>query len=169
MKKQQESVSLIIRLLCIVPYSLPLLEGFQDFGHNVIADYPFGIMKLYKKTLMPIVMYYSNNSWVSIVIFFVLYYFIVSPKSPIPIHRMLKFNTLQAIILYTLIIVLANIFRLLPADFRFWMYGSMLSNTLFWVVLSTVFYAISHALRGTYSQIPVISEGAKMHIDFGPE
>lgn len=146
---------------------LPLLEGFQDFGHIVLADYPFGVMKLYKKTLMGYVLYYSNNSWLSIIIFLLLYYFIVSSKAPITVHRILKFNTLQAIILYMVIVVFANVFRLLPISFKFGLYGMMVCNTLFWFVLSSVTYSLWHAFQGTYTQIPVISEGAKMHLDFG--
>nr|ARO91040.1 conserved hypothetical plastid protein [Flintiella sanguinaria] len=167
MKEKKNHISIIIRLFCVIPYLLPLLEGFQDFGHIVLADYPFGIMKLYKKTFMSYVIFYSNNPWLSIIIFFLLYYFIVSAKGPVPIHRILKFNTLQAIILYMVIIVFANVFRLFPVNFKFGLYGMMLCNTLFWFVLSTVFYSVWHALKGTYTQIPVISEGAKMHLDFG--
>lgn len=165
--KESKNISIFIRLFSTFPYLLPLLEGFQDFGNLVLQDYPLNIFRIYKKTFLPYVAFYSNTPWLSIIIFFLLYYFIVSAKGPIPIHRLLKFNTLQAIILYMVIIVFANIFRLFPTGFKFSLYGSMVSNTLFWFVLTTVIYSFWHIFKGTYAQIPVISEGAKMHIDFG--
>nr|YP_010338052.1 hypothetical protein MW556_pgp170 [Erythrolobus coxiae]UNJ17637.1 hypothetical protein [Erythrolobus coxiae] len=166
MRIKEAPSSIFVRLFCFVPYILPILEGFQDFGELVLPDYPFGIMRMYKKTFMPYVAFYMEHGWVSMVIFMLLYYFIVSQKAPISFHRIIKFNTLHAIILYMITIVFANLFRLLPIGFKASLYGMMLCNTLFWFVLSTVLYSLWHAINATYPEIPVLSEGARMHLDF---
>nr|ARW68636.1 hypothetical protein [Palisada sp.] len=159
------SITLVDRLGSIVPYGLPLLEGLQNFGQQILPDYPFNLMSIYKKTFMPLVIFYVTHPALAFIIFFVLYYLFVRAKSPIPSRPFVRFNVLQAILLFLINSLLGSAFRALPMEFKVSLYGLIVCNTLFWFVLSTIGYAIFKSLEGKYARIPVISQAVKIQID----
>nr|YP_009313405.1 Hypothetical protein ycf60 [Galaxaura rugosa]SCW21659.1 Hypothetical protein ycf60 [Galaxaura rugosa] len=159
------SINLIDRCGSIIPYWLPLLEGLQNFGQQILPDYPFSLMSLYKKTLMPFVIIYVTNPAWAFIIFFILYYLFVRPKSPIPNRPFIRFNVLQSILLFLINSLLGATFRALPIEFRTSLYGLMLCNTLFWFVLLTIIYSVIKSLEGKYAKIPVISQAVRIQID----
>ena len=159
------SITLVDRLGSIVPYGLPLLEGLQNFGQQILPDYPFNFMSIYKKTFMPLVIFYVTHPALAFIIFFVLYYLFVRAKSPIPSRPFVRFNVLQAILLFLINSLLGSAFRALPMEFKVSLYGLIVCNTLFWFVLSTIGYAIFKSLQGKYARIPVISQAVKIQID----
>ena len=158
-------VTFIDRFASIFPYGLPLMEGLQNFGQQVLPDYPFSLMSLYKKTFMPLVIFYVTHPALAFITFFVLYYFFVRSKSPIPNRPFIRFNVLQAILLFLINSLLGSAFRALPIEFRVSLYGLIVCNTLFWFVLSTIIYSAIKSLEGKYSNIPVISQAVKIQID----
>ena len=165
MNFDKSKVTLIDRIGSIVPYGLPLLEGLQNFGQQILPDYPFSIMQVYKKTLMPFVLFYVTHPALAFIVFFVLYYLFVRAKSPIPDRPFIRFNVLQSILLFLINSLLGATFRALPIEFRMSLYGLMLCNTLFWFVLVTISYAIFKAIEGKYAKIPVISQAVRIQID----
>nr|YP_009399240.1 hypothetical protein [Kapraunia schneideri]ARW68846.1 hypothetical protein [Kapraunia schneideri] len=158
-------VTFIDRFASIFPYGLPLMEGLQNFGQQVLPDYPFSLMSLYKKTFMPLVIFYVTHPALAFITFFVLYYLFVRSKSPIPNRPFIRFNVLQAILLFLINSLLGSAFRALPIEFRVSLYGLIVCNTLFWFVLSTIIYSAIKSLEGKYSNIPVISQAVKIQID----
>lgn len=158
-------ITFIDRFGSIIPYLLPLLEGLQNFGQQILPDYPFGIMTIYKKTFMPLVLFYVTHPALAFIAFFVLYYLFVRAKSPLPNRPFIRFNVLQSILLFLINSLLGAIFRALPIEFRMSLYGLMFCNTLFWFVLSTISYSIFKSLEGKYAKIPVISQAVRMQID----
>lgn len=165
LKFKKAEVSMLDRIGSVMPYWLPLLEGLQNFGQQILPDYPFSIMSVYKKTLMPFVVFYATKQALAFIVLFVLYYLFVRAKSPLPDRPFIRFNVLQSILLFLINSLLGAVFRALPIEFRTSLYGQMFCNTLFWLVLSTIFYAIAKALRGKYAKIPVISQAARIQID----
>ena len=161
----KSKITVIDRIGSILPYWLPLLEGLQNFGQQILPDYPFSIMNIYKKTLMPFVLFYVTHPALAFIVFFVLYYLFVRAKSPIPDRPFIRFNVLQAILLFLINSLLGATFRALPIEFRMSLYGLMLCNTLFWFVLSTICYSTFKALEGKYAKIPVISQAVRIQID----
>nr|YP_010198513.1 hypothetical protein LK037_pgp176 [Gracilaria pacifica]UAD86929.1 hypothetical protein [Gracilaria pacifica] len=159
------NITLVDRLSSILPYWLPLLEGLQNFGQQILPDYPFNIMQVYKKTLMPLVIFYVTHPTLAVIIFFILYYLFVRNKSPIPDRPFIRFNVLQSILLFLINSLLGATFRALPIEFRMSLYGLMLCNTLFWFVLSTIIYSIIKSVEGKYAKIPVISQAVRIQID----
>ena len=127
----KSQITIIDRIGSIVPYWLPLLEGLQNFGQQILPDYPFSIMNLYKKTLMPFVLFYVTHPALAFIVFFILYYLFVRAKSPIPDRPFIRFNVLQSILLFLINSLLGATFRALPLEFRMSLYGLMLCNTLF--------------------------------------
>nr|QCI04566.1 hypothetical protein [Apoglossum ruscifolium] len=158
-------ITIVDKLGSILPYGLPLLEGLQNFGQQILPDYPFSLMSLYKKTLMPLVIFYVTHPALAFIVFFVLYYLFVRAKSPIPNRPFIRFNVLQSILLFLINSLLGATFRALPIEFRVSIYGLMLCNTLFWFVLSTIIYSVIKSLQGKYAQIPVISQAVRIQID----
>nr|YP_009394689.1 hypothetical protein [Polysiphonia elongata]ARW63251.1 hypothetical protein [Polysiphonia elongata] len=158
-------VTFIDRFASIFPYGLPLMEGLQNFGQQVLPDYPFSLMTVYKKTFMPLVIFYVTHPALAFITFFVLYYLFVRSKSPIPNRPFIRFNVLQAILLFLINSLLGSAFRALPIEFRVSLYGLILCNTLFWFVLSTIMYSSFKSLQGKYANIPVISQAVKIQID----
>lgn len=161
----KKEITLIDRCSSILPYWLPLLEGLQNFGQQILPDYPFNLMTIYKKTLMPMVIFYVTHPALAFIIFFILYYLFVRTKSPIPDRPFIRFNVLQSILLFLINSLLGATFRALPIEFRMSLYGLMLCNTLFWFVLSTILYSISKSIEGKYAKIPVISQAVRIQID----
>ena len=164
-KFDKHQITFIDRIGSILPYWLPLLEGLQNFGQQILPDYPFSIMSIYKKTLMPFVLFYVTHPALAFIVFFVLYYLFVRAKSPIPDRPFIRFNVLQSILLFLINSLLGATFRALPIEFRMSLYGLMLCNTLFWFVLSTIIYSIVKAIEGKYARIPVISQAVRIQID----
>ena len=164
-KLDGSKITIIDRLGSIIPYLLPLLEGLQNFGQQILPDYPFGIMTIYKKTFMPLVLFYVTHPALAFIAFFVLYYLFVRARSPLPNRPFIRFNVLQSILLFLINSLLGAIFRALPIEFRMSLYGLMFCNTLFWFVLSTISYSIFKSLEGKYAKIPVISQAVRMQID----
>nr|YP_009500375.1 hypothetical protein [Gracilariopsis heteroclada]AXE43537.1 hypothetical protein [Gracilariopsis heteroclada] len=164
-KNNKNNITVIDRLGSILPYWLPLLEGLQNFGQQILPDYPFSIMQIYKKTLMPLVIFYVTHPTLAFIIFFILYYLFVRTKSPIPDRPFIRFNVLQSILLFLINSLLGATFRALPIEFRTSLYGLMLCNTLFWFVISTISYSILKSIEGKYAKIPVISQAVRIQID----
>lgn len=161
----KHDISLIDRCGSTLPYWLPLLEGLQNFGQYVLPEYPFGIMSMYRKTLMPLVIFYVTHPALALVTFFILYYLFVRTKSPIPDRPFIRFNVLQSILLFLINSLLGATYRALPIEFRASLYGTMICNTLFWFALLTVAYSIIKSIEGKYAKIPVISQAVRMQID----
>nr|YP_009294502.1 hypothetical protein Aspa_106 [Asparagopsis taxiformis]AOM65985.1 hypothetical protein Aspa_106 [Asparagopsis taxiformis] len=161
----KQDITMVDRCGSILPYWLPLLEGLQNFGQQILPDYPFSMMSIYKKTLMPLVIFYVTHPALAFIIFFVLYYLFVRAKSPIPDRPFIRFNVLQSILLFLINSLLGATFRALPIEFRMSLYGLMLCNTLFWFVLSTIIYSVLKSIEGKYAKIPVISQAVRIQID----
>ena len=153
-----------IRLISIIPYYLPLFEGLQNFGQYVLPDYPVAAIPLYKKLLLPMLIFYMNHAILGLVTFFALYYILVRNKSPIPVHQLVRFNSMQSILLFLVGSLFGAIFRAFPIEFRISFLGLMVCNMMFWFVLSTITYSVAKALQGKYSNIPVISEAVRIQI-----
>nr|YP_009541930.1 hypothetical protein [Neogoniolithon spectabile]AYR06139.1 hypothetical protein [Neogoniolithon spectabile] len=166
--ENRTNINMLDRICSIFPYALPLFEGLQNFGQQILPDYPFSVMSIYKKTLMPFVLYYVTHPGLAFIVFFVLYYLFVRPKSPIPNRPFIRFNVFQAILLFLINSLLGATFRALPIEFRTSLYGLMFCNTLFWFVLSTIFYSVFKAIEGKYAKIPVISQAVRIQIDNQP-
>ena len=160
-----KNITILDRCSSIFPYWLPLLEGLQNFGQQILPDYPFRLMSLYKQTLMPFVIFYVTHPALAFITFFVLYYLFVRAKSPIPDRPFIRFNVLQSILLFLINSLLGAVFRALPIEFRMSLYGLLLCNTLFWFVLSAISYSTLKSIEGQYAKIPVISQAVRIQID----
>nr|YP_009244671.1 hypothetical protein Ppul_067 [Pyropia pulchra]AMK96913.1 hypothetical protein Ppul_067 [Pyropia pulchra] len=160
----ESKTRLSIRLVSTIPYYLPLFEGLQNFGQYVLPDYPVAAIPLYKKIILPMLIFYMNHAILGLVTFFALYYVLVRNKSPIPVHQLVRFNSMQSILLFLVGSLFGAVFRAFPIEFRISFVGLMVCNMMFWFVLSTITYSVVKAVQGKYSNIPVISEAVRIQI-----
>nr|AHB35138.1 hypothetical protein 203 [Neoporphyra perforata] len=160
----ESKTRLSIRLVSTIPYYLPLFEGLQNFGQYVLPDYPVAAIPLYKKIILPMLIFYMNHAILGLVTFFALYYVLVRNKSPIPVHQLVRFNSMQSILLFLVGSLFGAVFRAFPIEFRISFIGLMVCNMMFWFVLSTITYSVVKAVQGKYSNIPVISEAVRIQI-----
>nr|YP_009402815.1 hypothetical protein [Compsopogon caeruleus]ARX96164.1 hypothetical protein [Compsopogon caeruleus] len=164
-RKKTDSVITTIRFISILPYFLPFLEGVENFGLKVLSDYPFHFLKFYKKTIAPFVVFYVENRSVNLITFLTLYFLIVNSKSPLAVSQFLRFNTLQALLIFLLTTLIGSMFRSLPMEFRVSLYGLIICNSFLWLITGIILYAITKCFEGKYSRIPVISEAVKIQIE----
>lgn len=158
-------ISVLDKYGSIFPYWLPLVEGSMNFGQHVIAEYPDSILFLYNKNLLPLVWLYNSYPILAIVIFFLLYYLFVRLDRPINTSAFVRFNVLQALLLFLINSVLGASYRSLPIEFKSSLIGLAFTNILFWFTLSTIGYSIMKSIEGKYPKIPVISEAVRMQIN----
>nr|UNJ16469.1 hypothetical protein [Boldiaceae sp.] len=164
-RKKTNTVLIATRLISILPYFLPFIEGIENFGLRVLPDYPFHVLRIYKKTLAPFVVFYMQNRNVNLISFLTLYFLIVNSKSPLAVSQFLRFNTLQALLIFLITTLLGSTFRALPIEFRVSLHGLLICNSCLWFIIGTIIYAIAKCFEGQYSNIPVISEAVRIQIE----
>nr|QUE28939.1 Ycf60 [Madagascaria erythrocladioides] len=167
-KKQKENTNQVLlstRFISILPYFLPLLEGCEHFAQRVTPDYPFKIVRLYRQILKPMVVFYTENRFVNFISFLTLYFLLVSSKSPLPVSKFLRFNTLQALLIFLITTILGVTFKALPVEFRMSLYGGIICNTFFLFILYTIGYSLLKIGEGEYADIPVVSEAVNIQIN----
>nr|QUE28751.1 Ycf60 [Porphyropsis coccinea] len=160
-----KKITISTRLICMIPYFLPLLECCEHFAARVILSYPNRFIKIYRKTLWPVVVFYIENRFVNFISFLIFYFLLVSSKSPLPINEFLRYNTLQALLIFLVGTMLGVAFKTLPREIKRSRYGGSTCNMLFIFVICLIFYAAFEAMRGKYAELPVISEAVRIQIN----
>ncbi len=140
-------------------YLLPIIEVYR-FGDLVFAQLPI-VAQLYQP-LLPLMLIYSIPLG-GFILFLVLYLAVINnPK----ISRFIRFNTLQAILI-GIVISLCSIFLqyiLLPM-FVPAVIIQVLSTVVFVATLAIAGYAIVMSALGKYTDIPQLSEAARITLD----
>lgn len=162
--KQNNRVSIIDKYGAIIPYWLPLLEGSMNFGMSVISEYPQHILSLYSKYILPLLEIYIAYPILAFIVFFLLYYLFIRLDRPIRTSSFVRFNILQAILLFLINSVLGASYKSLPIEFRSSLMGLAVTNIFFLFTVSTIIYSVTKSIEGQYSHIPIISEAVKMQI-----
>jgi Chloroplast import apparatus Tic20-like len=140
-------------------YLLPILEVY-GFGGLVFAQFPI-VAQLYQP-LLPLMLIYSIP-YGGFILFLVLYLAVV--KNP-KVSRFIQFNTLQAILI-GIAISLCGIFLqyiLLPI-FVPGVVTQVLTTVVFVVTIAIAGYAIVMSALGKYTDIPKLSEAARISLD----
>ena len=156
---QKDSPSLIARTISCLIYFLPLLEGIAQFGIVCIDDHSW-IRIMYKNTLAYIVVPYLESPLIGFCIFIALY--LVFVRGIIRVSPFMKFHIVQALLLYLLDSVIGTVLTSLPLEIGYSFIGDRIADTLLLITFILSIYAGTNALKGQYSDIPLISEAAKM-------
>jgi Chloroplast import apparatus Tic20-like len=152
-----------------LPYLLPIIEVFS-FGIFIFQQFPV-VAQLYLP-LTPLMVIYGaiNGTTVggfgvgSLIFFLILYLGVVTNPR---IHRFIRFNTLQAILIGILLSLCGIIlsYVLLPLLGIGSAAHQVISNIIFLGTIAMSVYGIICAALGKYTEIPQLSETAQMQID----
>lgn len=143
------------RFFAALPYILPLVYVLP-FGMYLLNQFP--ILKFIYLPLQPVLAIYSFPL-AGLIIFFVLIFAVVRNEN---ISHFIRFNTMQAILLDILLILIQFAGRILGSGFSTGAGGGLLaqtfSNMVFLGVIAACTFSIVQSARGIYAELPAISE-----------
>ena len=141
------------RFFAALPYVLPLIYVLP-FGSFLFQQ--FQLLQLIYLPLQPLLAVYQFP-FAGLIVFFVLILAVVRNEN---IPHFIRFNTMQAILIDILLILIRFATQILGSGFQGG--GGILletfSNTIFLGTLAIVVYGIVQSARGIYAEIPAISE-----------
>ena len=142
------------RLLAVLFYLLPWSDAVP-FGSALISVFPWLIWL--QLPALPLLLLQQSVPFGSFVLFLVLYLAVVrNPKVP----DYLRFNALQAILIY----ILLKLLRVLLSPLGDSIVFRTLNNTIFIGCLAVLLYALLQCSRGKEADLPTISEAVRMQL-----
>jgi small-conductance mechanosensitive channel len=155
------SVTVGDRLLSLLPYILPMLDGLR-FADSLFDQVP--ALRLIYLPLLPFMQLYFAP-FVSFVVFLCLFLLVVRNEN---IAHFIRYNAMQAIMIGIVLSLCGLMFQYIVGP----LFGSLsdgfiiqtLSTTVFLGMLASVGFSIVQTLRGLYAEIPSLSEIVHMQI-----
>jgi len=142
------------RFFAALPYILPLIYVLP-FGTFLFRQFP--ILQFIYAPLQPVIQIYYGFPFAGLIIFFVLLFAVVRNEN---ISHFIRFNTMQAILIDILLVLIRFGTQILGAGLRSG--GGLLIETFFNMIfigtLAASIYGIVQSARGIYAEIPAISE-----------
>ena len=145
------------RIFASLTYLLPLLDVFP-FGRHLIEQVPlFGLIYV---PIEPLLVIY-NKSFVSLIIFFVLYLAVVRNER---INHFIRFNAMQAILISIILTLIGLAFGILGPVLGENLLTETLYNIIFLGTLAASIYSIIQSAIGRYAELPGISEASYLQV-----
>ena len=146
------------RCIGLMIYMLPWSDSLP-FGRNLFTEFP--LLNWLALPALPILFLEQSIPFGSLLIFFLLFLGVVrNPKAP----YFLRFNTLQALLVDTTIILLSYAFQIILQPLGSSLILRTLSSTVLIATLTIVVFAISECIQGKEPDLPGISEAVRMQI-----
>ncbi|MBD0346894.1 MAG: hypothetical protein ICV63_19120 [Coleofasciculus sp. Co-bin14] len=140
------------RIFACLPYLLPLVSALP-FGNFLFRQVP--VLELIKLPLTPVIILYSLNSWMPLVIFFLLFLLVVRNER---IAHFIRFNAMQAILLDILLVLCSLLLQILLPALGTNLLTETLLNIIFLGTVAACGYSMVQSLIGKYAEIPTLSE-----------
>ena len=151
------------RLLALLPYSLTWSDALP-FGRDLFGSFPS--LKALMLPAMPALLVQNLGSMGGmnlggLLLFVLLFAAVVrNPKVPYTI----RFNTLQALMLDILLVVIGLVFQLLQSLLGGGLLFRTLANTVFLGTLLILLFTVIQVLRGKEADLPTLSEAVRMQL-----
>ena len=146
------------RPLAVLAYLLPWSAALP-FGTSL--DNLFPALQWLVLPALPVLMLERGVPFGGFLLFLVLFLAVVrNPRVP----GYIRFNTLQAILLDIVLVVVSLAFNLVLAPLGGSFAVRTLANTVFLGVLVLVVFAVVQCLRGKEADIPALSEAVRMQL-----
>ena len=151
------------RLLALLPYSLTWSDALP-FGRDLFGNFPS--LNALMLPAMPALLVQNLGSMGGmnlggLLLFVLLFAAVVrNPKVPYTI----RFNTLQALMLDILLVVIGLVFQLLQSLLGGGLLFSTLANTVFLGTLLILLFTVVQVLRGKEADLPTLSEAVRMQL-----
>jgi hypothetical protein len=151
------------RLLALLPYSLTWSDALP-FGRDLFGSFP--PLNALMLPAMPALLVQNMGSMGGmnlggLLLFVLLFAAVVrNPKVPYTI----RFNTLQALMLDILLVVIGLVFQLLQSLLGGGLLFRTLANTVFLGTLLILLFTVVQVLRGKEADLPTLSEAVRMQL-----
>ncbi|MCX5952246.1 MAG: hypothetical protein NTZ40_01855 [Cyanobacteria bacterium] len=151
------------RLLALLPYSLTWSDALP-FGRDLFSTFP--PLSALMLPAMPALLVQNLGSMGGmnlggLLLFVLLFAAVVrNPKVPYTI----RFNTLQALMLDILLVVIGLVFQLLQSLLGGGLLFRTLANTVFLGTLLILLFTVVQVLRGKEADLPTLSEAVRMQL-----
>ena len=151
------------RLLALLPYSLTWSDALP-FGRDLFGNFPS--LNALMLPAMPAMLVQNLGSMGGmnlggLLLFVLLFAAVVrNPKVPYTI----RFNTLQALMLDILLVVIGLVFQLLQSLLGGGLLFRTLANTVFLGTLLILLFTVVQVLRGKEADLPTLSEAVRMQL-----
>ena len=141
-------------LIYIVPWAAAM-----PFGRYLFLDFP--IFKILLIPSIPILILQKLIPLGNLILFILLFLIVIkNPKASF----FLKFNTLQAILINILIIIISFISQILIQPFENSLLLQTFSSTVLISIISILVFSIIKCIQGKEAEIPLISEAVRIQI-----
>ena len=146
------------RLLALLPYLLPWSDALP-FGRSLYGLFP--ALQWLSLPALPVALLQQAVPFGGFILFLVLFLAVVrNPRVPVYI----RFNTLQAILLDIVLVVVSLAFNLVLAPLGDNIGVRTLANAVYLGVLLLVLFSLLQCLRGKEADIPALSEAVRMQL-----
>jgi uncharacterized membrane protein len=157
------SVTLQDKLLSCLLYAIPLASA-MPYGLSIFSQVPYSVYPFFPFIALlgilniPVI---PQLIAIDTVVFLCIYFFVVRN---LKISHFVRFNAMQSILLRIILILIQVLTSLLAPVFSalssIQFLGEVFANTIFMGMIAACIYAVVQTIRGTYAEIPVISEAA---------
>ena len=157
-------INVFERGIAILSYIFPFLEISAYFGTKVFLNAEsLSLQYLYRNYISKLVNIYQDNTYFAFALMIGIFF--ICSKGSLPLTKFVRFNVIQAILLYIICSCVGQILGIYcPAFIRESIIGIILANFVYLGVLVLIFYSSILILFGRYPRIPVISEAARIQV-----
>ena len=138
------------RIFAALVYSIPLYYSLS-FGYSVLRYMPRILLTVINIFLIPLNFVYSSLPFADFILFLVLFLAVVRNYR---ISHFIRFNTMQALLLYLALILVGMGLRILALG----LIAAVINPACFIIALAVCLYSIIQAVQGSYPDIPGISQ-----------
>ncbi|MCX5949990.1 MAG: hypothetical protein NT158_02150 [Cyanobacteria bacterium] len=151
------------RLIALLPYSLTWSDALP-FGRDLFGSFP--PLSALMLPAMPALLLQNLGSMGGMnlggLLLFVLLFAAVVRNPQVPYT--IRFNTLQALMLDILLVVIGLVFQLLQSLLGGGLLFRTLANTVFLGTLLVLLFTVVQVLRGKEADLPTLSEAVRMQL-----
>nr|YP_010335819.1 hypothetical protein MW631_pgp083 [Chroothece richteriana]UNJ14225.1 hypothetical protein [Chroothece richteriana] len=155
--------NLVMLYFAVIPYGIPFLEAFNNFGKYTMPHLPVDLQLFYNEYIRPVLegSYLDFNTFY-VILLFSQYVIFIQPKR---LHKFTRYHMLHSILVYLITSLLGIIYWALPDNFTQNLYGELTCDLCLLICMSMIAHAFVKALFGHYCQIPVVSEAVRIHLE----
>ena len=143
----------------------PLLEVNLYFGSKVfMATEDIDLKTFWVYKMLPYVKFYEEH----IYFFFaaMIIAFLGCVRNTWRTTRYIRFNVIQGVLIEVFISCISQIFIVTPVFLRESMVGLCIAQAIYIATHITILYCIVHIVYGKYPVMPIITEGARLNIQW---
>jgi uncharacterized membrane protein len=157
-------INVFERGIAILSYIFPFLEISAYFGTKVFLNAEsLSLQYFYRNYISKLVNIYQDNTYFAFALMIGIFF--ICSKGSLPLSKFVRFNIIQAILLYIICSCVGQILGIYcPAFIRESTIGIVLANFVYLGTLVLILYSSVLILFGRYPRIPVISEAARIQV-----